>query len=70
MRRMHHLVRLGEAADANEFGGKAARLARLTAEGFPVPGGVVIPQSVLVDHLRCTGLDSPNFISAKNLQNL
>src|SRR5262249_33168014 len=53
-----YIVSLREARDARQFGNKAIRLARLLAEGFPVPEGFVIPQSALHHHLKSTGLQT------------
>src|SRR5262249_1531316 len=58
VRTMASIVPLREARDARQFGNKATRLARLLAEGFPVPEGFVIPQSALHHHLKSTGLET------------
>ncbi|MBA2849025.1 hypothetical protein G4V39_10685 [Thermosulfuriphilus ammonigenes] len=57
---MESLVSLSskEALSASKVGYKAARLARLACEGFPVPAGYVLTSRALREFFRFNGLNS------------
>ncbi|MES3025709.1 MAG: PEP/pyruvate-binding domain-containing protein [Pseudomonadota bacterium] len=48
------LIPLADAHDASVHGGKAAALARMLANGFRVPQGVVLTDALFQDHLQKT----------------
>src|SRR5215217_1510050 len=56
-----YVVNLREAVDPRQVGRKAATLARLRRDGFPVPDGVVLVCEALDDALAEAGLpgDAP-----------